>query len=269
MKRAILFSGAAAIALAAMASTGMAQTTATQAPAGQAPAGDAPMGQPPMGRGPMIDFTAADADGDGKLTMEEIQSAGQARLADAFAEVDADGDGSVTTEEVVAYMQAKAEARRLARMQNAAERAMERADTNKDGVLSLDEITPPEHAKADGSFFERIDTDGDGAISKEEFDAAQARMQPRGQGRMGQDGPRDGHGQGGQDDHGQKGPRDGKPMMGGHGEGHGDGHGPQGDGPRDGQRDGHGPRGPQDGPQGMGGEGSLLPFFLFGMPQAR
>lgn len=181
MKRITLFGAATAIALTALASGAMAHSNGPRA------GGAGGM----MQRGPIFDFAQTDADGDGKVTMEEIMAAGQARLDEAFTAMDADADGSVTKDEITAFMAARAEAERAARRDQAAQRMLDFADADDDGVLTKDEVFP--QPKGDGSFFTRFDTDEDGAISEEEFAAAQDRFQKR----MG-DGPRgQGQGQGG------------------------------------------------------------------------
>ncbi|MBY5973195.1 EF-hand domain-containing protein [Ferrimonas balearica] len=225
MKRIALFGTATAIALTAMASGVTAQ------PGGQF--GGQPGG---MGRGPIFDFAQTDADGDGKVTQEEIMAAGQARLDAAFEKADANADGEITKEEITAFMEARAEAQRAARRDQAAQRMMEFADADEDGVLTKDEVFP--QPRGDGSFFSRFDTDEDGAISEEEFAAAQDRFQRR----MG-DGPRGSFGD----------QRGGNRGMGWHD------HGDRGWGDR-----GHGPRAQAD--RGMGGgargEGGLMRLFL-------
>lgn len=237
MKRIALFGAATAIALTALASGVTAQ------PGGQY--GGQFSGQPGgMGRGPIFDFAQTDADGDGKVTQEEIMAAGQARLDAAFDQADVNADGEITKEEITAFMEARAEAQRAARRDQAAQRMMEFADADEDGVLTKDEVFP--QPRGDGSFFNRFDTDEDGAISEEEFAAAQDRFQKR----MG-DGPRGSFGD----------QRGGKRSMGWHD------HSDRGDRSWGGR--GHGPRDQADRGMGrgaMGGgvmnEGGLMRLFL-------
>ena len=110
-----------------------------------------------------IDFAAADLDGDGKLTAEEIQAYHVTR----FEAADTDNDGVLSQDEILALSRANMEdklAKRTARL-------IEKRDDNGDGGLSLEEMTP------DQSFtdriFKRMDTDEDGVISQEEIAAAQ------------------------------------------------------------------------------------------------
>ena len=193
MKRVILFGSLTA---AALATSALAQDT----------------GQPPVPpRGPVIDFAQADADGDGKLTLEEIQAQGKMRMAERFALADADGDGVVTSHEMVAALEAQAEAQRKQRMERKVAQMFARADADEDGGLTLEELTP-EEPRGGGRMFAMLDTDEDGAISQEEFDAAQQKMAERQ----------------------AMGPRFGKPggPRGGHEGGARHGMGPRGEGPR-------------------------------------
>lgn len=157
MKRVILFGG---LTIAALATSALAQDP------GQAPV-------PP--RGPVLDFAQADADGDGKLTAEEIQAQGQARMAERFALADADGDGVVTSDEMLAALEAQAEAQRKNRMERMVQKMFERADSDQDGGLTLEELTPDAPRGGD-RMFARLDTDADGAISEAEFEAAREKM---------------------------------------------------------------------------------------------
>lgn len=102
-------------------------------------------------------FEEIDADGDGRITQEEMAGHMQAR----FEGADSDGDGQLSRDEILARMQQR-QAERMARM---ADHMLERHDANGDGLLSPDEMRAP----AKGGMFERMDADGDGAISKEEF----------------------------------------------------------------------------------------------------
>lgn len=130
---------------------------------------------PGMRMGARMNFEEIDANGDGKVTMEEIRAHAQAR----FDEVDANGDGSITPDEMVAHREAQFAARaeeRRARMMKGAERMMERRDADSSGGLSIDEIGPRDGG---AQMFSRLDTDGDGAISAEEFAAARDAMEKR------------------------------------------------------------------------------------------
>ncbi len=93
-----------------------------------------------------------DANGDGKVTAEELSAQNAKFLADA----DANGDGAVTREEAKAFHKAKREEMRAKRnpdkngdglvdrteFVNAAQERFDRMDKNDDGVLSKDEMGP-------------------------------------------------------------------------------------------------------------------------------
>lgn len=112
-------------------------------------------------------FENMDADGNGKLSHEEIQGHGLARLLSG----DADGDGELTLDEfktVYAQMHQGPRAPRAAGVDH----IFSRFDTDGDGKLGENELP--------GRMKERfaevgVDADGDGSISKEEFE--KGRMQ--------------------------------------------------------------------------------------------
>lgn len=142
------------------------------------------MGPGMHGPHPMMSFEEIDANNDGKITKEEIAAMGQAR----FAKADADGDGFLSLDEM------NAQGLEVAKKRIAERSAMmlEHMDANKDGKLSMDEMQAAKdngpRGKMGDRMFDRADADGDGAISKDEFDAAQARMQERMGGKGGEHG---------------------------------------------------------------------------------
>lgn len=166
-------------------------------------ADDAPLG----GAWPRIDLKQFDANGDGKISLDEIQSG---RKAEAAA-LDANGDGKLSADELVAgemrRIQTGVEARVKARIAA--------LDTDGDGMLSAAELAMP---PAPSRMFERLDANNDGVLSDDELAAAGPRMQPGAmQGRIGPRGDRMGRGgydcdpRGGYGGMmgGQNGPRDG------------------------------------------------------------
>lgn len=127
--------------------------------------------QAPGPRGDRPDFATLDADGDGLLTQEELQSYRDAQAAQRFAEIDADGDGALTLQE----MQAAPAARFAARM-------LERFDADGDGALTAQELHTGARERGigrRGDVVARLDADGDGAISAQEFAARRAVRGPR------------------------------------------------------------------------------------------
>ncbi len=133
------------------------------------------MGHGMHGPRAMMNFEEIDANSDGKITKEEIAAMGQAQ----FAKADTDGDGFLSLEEMNARGLEMAKARIEAR----SARMLERMDTDKDGKLSQDEMQAMKDKAPRGKMmermFDRVDADEDGTISQEEFDTAQARMQER------------------------------------------------------------------------------------------
>ncbi|HAC60269.1 EF-hand domain-containing protein [Parvibaculum sp.] len=129
-------------------------------------------------------FAGADADGDGVLTKDEMRSAHENMRreyrgdpAERFAAADADGDGRITLEE----MKTAAAGRRAGHM----ERFFKAADTDGDGGLTQEEMQAArdkmqkrfaEHKGKRGDHFSRIDADGDGQVTKAEFVAAGEKM---------------------------------------------------------------------------------------------
>lgn len=119
-------------------------------------------------RGPQMDFSAADTNADGEISVAEMT----AHRAAQFALIDTDGSGTVDAAELLAA----GEAREQARKETRAAQMIERADANDDGVLSQDELQAP-RPRAD--MFERMDKDGNGSLSQEELEAASEHMRDR------------------------------------------------------------------------------------------
>ncbi len=151
-------------------------------------------------------FVAADVDGDGFLSSDEMAAAREQRRQEQkearFAELDSNGDGSVSREE---FQASAPPARHRGRQGGDPERRKEarfaELDTNGDGALTLEEVQvgmpsaqhrgrhggDPErmlsrlYQNDDGQLsdaemsaqllqrFERLDTDGDDVISEEEM----------------------------------------------------------------------------------------------------
>lgn len=118
-----------------------------------------------------LSFEELDADGDGRITPEEMAALMQAR----FEGADADGDGALSRDELIARMTER-QAERIAAH---ADHMIERHDSDGDGMLNPDEMK----SGGDGRMFKRADTDGDGAITKAEFDKMRDEMQSRHQGK--------------------------------------------------------------------------------------
>ena len=115
--------------------------------------------RPPRGRGgggSMWDrLKAMDADGDGKLSREELE--GRERLLDRL---DTDGDGYITKVEAEAARGRRGGGRRQETPAPPTGLTLEMVDANRDGTISLGEWT---------ELFATADCDGDGQVSAEEW----------------------------------------------------------------------------------------------------
>ena len=90
-----------------------------------------------------------------------MQGDGPMDLADRFGEADADGDGKLSRDEMVARMTERA----AGRIETRADRMIAHHDSDGDGMLTLEEM----RAGPAGRMFDRLDADGDGTVSREEF----------------------------------------------------------------------------------------------------
>jgi Ca2+-binding EF-hand superfamily protein len=117
------------------------------------------------------DFATLDANGDGSISMSELQEQGEQR----FAATDTDGNGALSEAELLAQATERSE-NRAAKM---VERMLERLDENNDGEIQQSEL-PERNGNHAERMFEHADANEDGAISEEEFDAAAERGGKRG-----------------------------------------------------------------------------------------
>ena len=111
-----------------------------------------------------------DANGDGAITQEEVDTV----LAERFAAADTNGDGLLSADEAFAA----AEARRAERMRTRTESMVSRLDADGDGLLSADEVASGGPASR---IFDRLDANDDGTLSAEELERAKTRMGRRGE----------------------------------------------------------------------------------------
>jgi len=136
------------------------------------------------GFGAQMLFSEMDLDGDGAVTLQEMQTAREGR----FARADADGDGILDRDELVAQAMARAEA--------GIDRLIARADADGDGALSeaeLDAMRDERRMVRMERMFDRVDADGDGQVTQAELDAMMDRIGER-RGDRGSWGDRRGHG---------------------------------------------------------------------------
>lgn len=126
---------------------------------------DAPRGDRAATHGARLEqmFDRIDADGDGAITRVELEAAPAAR----FAAADADGDGKATVDEIAAMLRTDADAR--------AARMLSLRDANGDGALSADEMAPRRADRAD-RMFSGMDADGDGRVTRAEAEAGMQSM---------------------------------------------------------------------------------------------
>ncbi len=110
-------------------------------------------------------FSQLDGNGDGIITIAEVQKQAQ----DKFSAADTNGDGQLDASELAAA--ARERAGRI-------ERLITRKDKNGDGLLSLEEMAPRNGGGE--RLFARADIDGNGEISQAEWDAAPAHRQGNG-----------------------------------------------------------------------------------------
>ncbi|KCZ52585.1 hypothetical protein HY29_04715 [Hyphomonas beringensis] len=126
-----------------------------------------PRGHGDHHRGMMKAYMAEiDANGDGDITTEEVETFRAAK----FAEIDTNADGEVSPAEMTAHHEAERAKRRAEREA----RMFAKMDTDGDGVISVEEFNSRQMPG-----FEKADTDGDGVVTAEERDAMKAKMKER------------------------------------------------------------------------------------------
>lgn len=128
-------------------------------------------------KGPGMDFEALDLDGDGVITMAEIDSFREAR----FVRFDANEDGFLDQDEVIGrFSELGRGDRRRGRRGSDDDSTkwahfIERFDEDGDGKLSLAELP----ARRLDRVFNRLDSDDEGTVTRAEFDAAGDRFRGR------------------------------------------------------------------------------------------
>lgn len=134
-------------------------------------------------------FARLDANGDGKVELDEVPEPGRERFEKLIARADKDGDGALSREEFTAVVRRAGgepgkpggpkkpdQAKRPQAGRDPSE-LFKRMDRNADGKVTADEV-PEERRERFKRLIEHADKDGDGAVSREEFTAAFARRSP-------------------------------------------------------------------------------------------
>src|SRR5882672_2318566 len=137
-------------------------------------AGIALAGEPPRSDAPR-DEMRADKDGDGRVSRAEATAAGAERSGEWFDKLDLNKDGYVTPDEMKQAHETRRENLHANMKQRMDERFKE-ADTNNDGVLSLEEVQAKMPRLAER--FATLDTDKNGQLSKEELQHGGPHHQP-------------------------------------------------------------------------------------------
>lgn len=118
-------------------------------------------------------FERLDANGDGKISAEEMAAAPQRR----FEAMDANGDGKVSAEEMVEHRMTMMRARIEAQVAG----MIAEMDDDGDGMLSAEEMGPGRRAERRAEshrakMFAHMDADDDGVVTLEEAQAGAAKM---------------------------------------------------------------------------------------------
>jgi Ca2+-binding EF-hand superfamily protein len=134
-----------------------------------------------QGRSFVPEFTELDVDGNGSISVEDLEAYRTSR----FTAVDTDGDGSISRAEFIAE--------RVSQVEERAGAMFDRLDADGDGALSQDAIAARRGGRGldPERMIARFDADEDGVVSEEEFAAA---IEQRAE-RRGERGGKRGHGQ--------------------------------------------------------------------------
>ena len=116
-------------------------------------------------------FKRLDANGDGKVTLDELPEPRKAMFEGLLKRADKDGDGALTEAEFTQGIQAavgKPGNEKRPEGGPNAEQVFRRLDKNGDGKVTLDEV-PEERRPMFERIFRRADKDGDKALTLQEF----------------------------------------------------------------------------------------------------
>jgi len=141
---------------------------------------------PAGGERPGLDrlFRRLDANGDGKIALDEVPAERRERLQKLIAKEDKDGDGMLNEKEFIAAITARPDfdAGKFFGGGQPDEpgdrhRLFERLDKNKDGKVTLDEV-PEDRRPFIERRMRRADKDGDKAMTLDEFSKALEQKRP-------------------------------------------------------------------------------------------
>ncbi len=141
---------------------------------------------PAGGERPGLDrlFRRLDANGDGKIALDEVPAERRERMQKLIAKEDKDGDGMLNEKEFIAAITARPDfdAGKFFGGGKPDEpgdrhRLFERLDKNKDGKVTLDEV-PEDRRPFIERLMRRADKDGDKAMTLEEFTKALEQRRP-------------------------------------------------------------------------------------------
>jgi len=146
-------------------------------------------GMPPHSPPPDQVFDAADTDGDGTVSEDELTALLGDKATEVFAEVDTDGDGLITRAEDETFRSTMDERmsqrdpgmsamRGISSSPPRPDQVFELSDTDGDGSVSEDELAALLGDKATEVFAE-VDTDGDGLITRVEDETFRSTMDER------------------------------------------------------------------------------------------
>lgn len=128
--------------------------------------------------GPAARFAQADKNGDGQLSLEEVQVA-MPRLADGFDKADSNHDAQLSRDELRHFMRERFPRHHGRR--HHFKQCFAQADKNGDGQLSLEETRAGMPSLADD--FVRLDLNHDGQLNRDELRQAMREHFRHGQGR--------------------------------------------------------------------------------------
>ncbi|MEI7638783.1 MAG: EF-hand domain-containing protein [Syntrophus sp. (in: bacteria)] len=122
-------------------------------------------------------FDAADTDGDGSVTKEELASViGEGGADELFSKIDTDGDSLISRAEDETFRESMAGASGTQAPPPPPDKVFDTADTNQDGIVSKEELAAVMGSGNIDKLFSKIDTDGDNFISRSEDETFRKNM---------------------------------------------------------------------------------------------